>query len=440
MPTTASKEASLASLKPRRTNKPRRLTKTSTTRKKTTAAPKLTAINWPEFDNEETAGINKTFITPAAKVSGTAAPLNIPAPETVYWRWLAWFGISVLVILLAGALIVLLNYPGLNSETATVSYQANKKTVPPAATTEAALTGQLVTAEAAARRPWAVIIENFPTVRPQAGLAAADLVIESPTEGGITRFLTIYQSDLPTGLVGPVRSARSFFNDWARPLTPFYSHSGGSEKALKQLQKGYGGIQDVNEFFNAAAYQRDDSKTPPHNLFTTAARFWNYVAGQKWNLTAILPKLTFKDTLPASKPAQNITIPYQPSEYQVVYNYKSSNNTYARATGGTTQFDSSTSTPPAIKNVIILFTDITPIPNDILKRVDMKTTGSGKLMLFAGGQMYEGKWTKTDSDSFFKFQDKDSKDLALTPGKTWISVIDKSQYSSIQISGASLTP
>jgi len=434
MPTKARQEASPNSLKPKSVHRPRRApTKPITISQKTSRAQK-TAVAREAASKFNYQEINNLA---AAEPVDYQAPIKIPDQDAVYWRWLAWFGIGIIAILLTSSLVVFLNFNNYSLQTADISYRAPKKLKPVEQFTAVApLTGLATTTANAERRPWAVVIENFPTVRPQAGLNSADLVIESPTEGGITRFVTVFQSELPPGLVGPIRSARSFFNDWIRPLAPFFSHSGGSEKALSQLQKGYGGIQDVNEFFNADAYTRDDSKKPPHNLFTTAKRFWGYAADKNWSQTGTAPKLNFNKDLPAGKPVLNITIPYQPSEYQVVYNYQPVTDTYARTTGGTTQFDSATNTAPAIKNVIVLFTKITPYPNDALKRVDIQTTGSGQLLLFANGQMYQGQWTKTDNDSFFDWQDSSGQPLILNPGKIWISVIDNAQASSIVTNNA----
>ncbi|MDE8721632.1 DUF3048 domain-containing protein, partial [Alistipes putredinis] len=64
------------------------------------------------------------------------------------------------------------------------------------------------------QRPLAVVVNNHPKARPQSGLSKADIVIEALSEGPITRFLAIYQSEMPEA-AGPVRSAREYFIDLA---------------------------------------------------------------------------------------------------------------------------------------------------------------------------------------------------------------------------------
>ncbi len=87
----------------------------------------------------------------------------------------------------------------------------------------------------AARRPVAVVIDNYaPDARPQAGLNRASVVFETLAEGGITRFMAIYlEADAP--IVGPVRSARIYFDSWADGLDVDYAHAGGNNDALAEL-------------------------------------------------------------------------------------------------------------------------------------------------------------------------------------------------------------
>ena len=70
------------------------------------------------------------------------------------------------------------------------------------------MNGEDVKDEAALTAPVnAVILENSPDARPQSGMKDAEVVYEAIAEGGITRFLALYQNKKPQ-LVGPVRSLR----------------------------------------------------------------------------------------------------------------------------------------------------------------------------------------------------------------------------------------
>jgi hypothetical protein len=51
------------------------------------------------------------------------------------------------------------------------------------------------------------MIENSPDARPQSGIKNSGVVFEAIAEGGITRFMVLYQQEKPS-LIGPVRSVR----------------------------------------------------------------------------------------------------------------------------------------------------------------------------------------------------------------------------------------
>src|SRR5581483_1401572 len=119
-----------------------------------------------------------------------------------------------------------------------------------------------------AKRPFAVVVENHPDARPQSGLSQADVVYEALAEGGITRFLAIFQSQ-DVKSIGPVRSARTYFNDWAQEWGAVYAHVGGNSDALALIKAGIPGVSDADQFFNDPYFTRISSRRPPHNTYTS---------------------------------------------------------------------------------------------------------------------------------------------------------------------------
>ncbi len=95
---------------------------------------------------------------------------------------------------------------------------------------EAPLTGLKTEQKLAKRRPIAVAVNNHPKARPQSGLSKADVVIEALAEGRITRFLAIFQSEMPE-TVGPVRSAREYFVTLSGGFNSIFVHHGWSPGA-----------------------------------------------------------------------------------------------------------------------------------------------------------------------------------------------------------------
>lgn len=300
-------------------------------------------------------------------------------------------------------------------------------------TVPAPLTGRPVPVDVPSRRAWAVVVENFPSVRPQSGLAFADLVFEAPTEGGITRMLAFFQSQLPPSNIGPIRSARPYFNDWASTFRAFFSHSGGTSEALQQLKGGYGELTDINEFYNGDAYERLDDRKAPHNLFTSAERFWNYLIARDLPRTSNVPSLAFRTPSSPGTAALGVTVPYYPTEYRVRYDWRQQDQSYLRAVGGNTQYDATTQLPLRVTNAIIMVTDITPIPKDPLLKVNLRTLGTGTAILFSRGERYDGTWSKADLASPLTFTGSDGQPLPLAPGNTWVSVIDQGLLKSLVV-------
>jgi len=131
-----------------------------------------------------------------------------------------------------------------------------------------ALNGQMISPDQAAQRPVAIMIENHPDARPQAGLAGAPLVYETEAEGGITRFMAVYDGSTGDITAGPVRSARTYFVDYVEELEALYGHVGGNIDALQQIAANR--ILDLDQSrVGAAAYWRETSRrvATEHTMF-----------------------------------------------------------------------------------------------------------------------------------------------------------------------------
>ena len=97
----------------------------------------------------------------------------------------------------------------------------------------------------------AIMIENSPDARPHSGLKQAEVVYEAIAEGGITRFLTLFQQHKPQ-LIGPVRSLRMYYVDWLAPYQASVAHVGGSHASLQEIRNGK--YRDIDQFFNGSSY------------------------------------------------------------------------------------------------------------------------------------------------------------------------------------------
>ena len=76
-------------------------------------------------------------------------------------------------------------------------------------------------------RPIAVMIDNHSGAWPQAGLQQAYMVYEIIVEGGETRLMALFKG-ADVEKIGPVRSARHYFIDYAMENDAIYTHFGQS--------------------------------------------------------------------------------------------------------------------------------------------------------------------------------------------------------------------
>lgn len=272
----------------------------------------------------------------------------------------------------------------------------------------------------------AVAVENLPEARPQYGLSLADFVMETVTEGGITRFLAFYGAK-DASQIGPVRSARPYFLDWALGFDVPFAHSGGSKEALDRIKAGTGNIKDLDEFFNEKSFWRDPKKKPPHNLFTSTMLLRELLAKKGWTNSAGTASWAIKKDNPTGEggnPIKEISINFSSDPYALRYLYDSATNSYKRLLAGKPQIDALTNAPITAKNVVILYTTSTVIDPELLT-IDLQTLGSERAMIFRDGGMLQARWKKDSPADPLKLLDADGSLVPLNGGPTWIEIIDQ---------------
>ena len=186
------------------------------------------------------------------------------------------------------------------------------------------------------QRAVAVMINNHPNARPQSGLSKADIVYELLAEGDITRFLAIFQSEMPDQ-IGPVRSARDYYIDLAKGLDCVYVCHGNSPEAKTMLDKGY--IDNLNGlYYDGTLFQRTTDRKAPHNSYTS---FQNIEKGAKekgYEMTGAPEPLTFLTEDEAKSlqgdAALKIEVAYGTAASNVQYTYETTEEKYTRYSDG----------------------------------------------------------------------------------------------------------
>ncbi len=293
-----------------------------------------------------------------------------------------------------------------------------KEEEPPAPTTVASrLTGVQIEPKLNELPSTAVMIENSPDARPQSGLQQAGVVFEAIAEGGITRFLAVYQESSPAH-IGPVRSVRPYYLDFLAPFDAPIAHAGGSAEALAQLRSQK--FKDLEAFQNPNYYQRVTNRYAPHNLYTSRQKLLQLQKAKGWNKSKYTGFVRKNEEKPKGKPtAKTINFSISSFLYNPRFDYDPKTNSYPRSLAGKPHKDEKTGKRIAPKVVIAI---VTPHHYAGIYSV-YKLTGSGTAYIFQDGKVTKGIWEKKNRKSQFKFGDKNGSPLGINPGQTWLSLV-----------------
>jgi hypothetical protein len=284
------------------------------------------------------------------------------------------------------------------------------------------LNGEEVISDYQETVPLAVMVENQVDARPQAGLSKASIVYEALAEGGITRFLAIFDGNKNVDKIGLVRSARPYYIIWAGEYQALYAHSGGSAEALNALKAKWYPVQDLNEFYNGNSFWRLNSRSAPHNLYTSTERLRSAVVSDEWLASNFEPWKFQDEPLDKKTPTvSEVQFLFSPDvRYQSTWKYDASLNQYIRWQGTKQQFDEDGSSVTA-KNILVQYLPMQVIDKE--GRHKVTTTGTGKALLFKDGKVFTGTWKKNEADSRTVFYDDSNQQFVLNRGTTWVEVV-----------------
>jgi hypothetical protein len=305
-----------------------------------------------------------------------------------------------------------------------VAGTSHASTPPPACP----LTGQPAPGGAIPARPaLAIKVENAPEARPQTGLDKADIVFEEPVEGGLTRFIAVYQC-ADANRVGPVRSGRLEDPDVLRQFgSPVMGFAGGANPVKKAIDRS--SVIDENYLVASQAYTRDSSRPAPHNLYTTTKALWK--AGRKdakgaWSA----PKPLFSYASEISQKSRRIGTVHLPfSGYSDVYWHWSAKSSAWLRSHGDVPHTLTDGSQVSATNVVVMVVkvksgsiiDAAGNPSPVVS-----LTGSGRAYIFRGGRMIVGSWTRASLSDVTAFTAKDGSTIALAPGNTWVELLPAS--------------
>jgi hypothetical protein len=262
-------------------------------------------------------------------------------------------------------------------------------------------------------------VDNHPAARPQLALDRADIVFEELVEGGLTRYVAIWHSDLPPE-IGPVRSVRPMDPEIVSPFGGILAYSGGQQRFVEAMlrtpvESAIHGQSNVNDFF-----YRSPDKVAPHNVIVRAvelvANFGDKAPPKQQFAYSTDPALATAVT--SGDEVASFTARF--SSFQAPgWEWSAGDGVFLRSqTNGAADVALSGQRIGAT-NVVSIFVDIQVIQ-------DIPTTflvGSGSGFVATGGHIVAVTWSKTSPEAVIELRDSAGQEVTLAPGITWVELL-----------------
>lgn len=290
--------------------------------------------------------------------------------------------------------------------------------LPPPPTALAPLTGEIVPVDSLTAPSLAAKVDNHVDARPQVGLERTDLVYEELVEGGLTRYVAVWHSDVPDE-IGPIRSIRPMDPDIISPMGGIVAYSGGQYKYVVLMQN--------TNVFNAIHGQADTAdlmfrtrdKPGPHDVIVRA----NLLISRHLDLAAPAQQFAFAPDQ-ASSTAVREGAPIQSMQLRFGaasapgWTWDAARSVWTRSQDGAPDLDPN-GVPYSAVNVLVLRVPVTVSQN--IPKTEL--IGSGEAWVSSGGMTVHGTWLKGSQTDPIRLVDDTGTVIRLAPGNSWIELV-----------------
>jgi hypothetical protein len=278
--------------------------------------------------------------------------------------------------------------------------------------------------DAADKPVLAIKIENDPSVRPQYGLDMADLVFEELVEGGMTRFVSIFQSEIPEE-AGPVRSGRHVDASLVAPIADYFVFSGAARPTLNYFSQIIPESVEISTE-GAPGMHRTNYHRAPHNLFIYPQELIDSDTATISRTSGFFVKPTAATVITGTA-IKKIAVEFSKAS-RPNWTWDATTRLWLRDDGKKPHMAISGKQLSATSVVVLRVTETDAgyrgstggyVPRSVV-------TGTGKGYLVNGETMTEVTWSKPDDISQMTLTDATGKVVHPLPGKTWVELITTS--------------
>jgi len=282
-------------------------------------------------------------------------------------------------------------------------------------------------------RPLAIVLVNQEDALPLNGISEADIIYEYLVEGGITRFLALFQDFSHVTKVGCIRSVRHYTVELAESYDAILFSAGGSPQALRYVRTA--GVPHLNEVEGPRreVFYRDRFRIGGrrleslHSVVTTNERVIEWLPKYDFRLEHeddYEHVLSFVEdgTPQGGSDATDVVVRFSAGK-TTRFIYNSGGNTYRMNQFGIDFIDANNNVRPEFTNVLIITTSVGGLRGDTAGRRNVVTIGEGEGYFVNGGKYIEIDWSREDATSQFVYTLKDGSELELGIGNTFICII-----------------
>lgn len=283
-------------------------------------------------------------------------------------------------------------------------------------------------------RPIAIMIDNHKSAMPHAGLSKAYIVYEIIVEGGETRLMALFKGT-EVDKIGPVRSARHYFIDFALENDAIYTHYGWSPQAESDIKSmKINNINGISE--KTSDFWRVKDKAAPHNVLTSTQKIYEIAKNKNYRTTSdvnsvlnyVVDEVNLEEIYKAQEGAEaesnirnanEIKISYSQSN-NVRWTYDEESKNYIRYSKNIKETEWFEQTDVRAKNIIIEFIKNQSI--DEKDRQTMNTTGTKNGYYITNGKAIPILCSKASRTSKTAYKDTQGNEIKVNDGNTFIQI------------------